>query len=137
MGTAAPSPDVERLAVRLAELAAVTPLLNRMSPDRVRGHVASVRRYLHDEVLAQAHREELRVVPALCHAGGGCEAATLAVEHDTVRLAAAELDGMAQRAVTPDTVAALSGLLYGIEALLGGHLRHEAGADPDLTTTRP
>lgn len=127
----APEHAVDDLAVRLAALSAVTPLLSELQVCEVRGHMAGVLEYLHEEVLPQAHAEELALFPILDRIGS-LAAAGLAVEHDTVREVTAELDEMQGAQITTTSVRTLSGLLVGIEALLTGHLDHEADALEDL-----
>jgi hypothetical protein len=126
-----PEHAVDGLADRLASLTALTPLLGELQVCEVRGHVAGVLDYLHDEVLPQAHAEELALFPILDRIGSMAGPA-LAAEHDTVREVTAELDGMQAAQITTASVGVLSGLLMGAEALLTEHLDHEGDALDDL-----
>ena len=121
------APTVEaRLAARLRELSVVTRVLDQLPACEIRGHVAGVRSYLHDEVIRQAHHEESLLFPVLQRVGTVGMEAALSAEHDTVRLAAAQLDDMAARPLTTATVDHVAGLLSGVEQLLDSHLSHEA-----------
>ncbi|WP_370324205.1 hemerythrin domain-containing protein [Euzebya sp.] len=126
-----------QLLVRLDDLAVVTPALPELSPGEVRSHLDQVRGFLHDEVLAHASAEELALFPVLERTAGPRVVARLAVEHDTVRLAVAELDAVAARPMTGAQVRRTQAVLLGIEALLHGHLAHEvaAGDLPDPNDT--
>lgn len=120
-------------AQRLAELTAVTPLLEQLPGHEVRGHVAGVRSYLHDEILRDAAVEETTLFPVFDRLGeGGGLRAALTVEHDTVRDAAARLDDLARRPLGAAAVRDLSGLLSGIGLLLDQHLGHESDASLTL-----
>jgi hypothetical protein len=96
----------------------------------LRGHVAGLRSFLHDEVLPQAQAEELVLFPVLDRLGGRLGAA-LSVEHDTVQKVAAALDHHADAPMTRPHVRRLTGLLDGNGLLIDRHLHHEADAALD------
>lgn len=128
-----PAPTSEvRLAARMRELSVTTRVLDQLPGCEIRGHVAGVRSYLHDEVIRQAHHEELLLFPVLQRVGTVAMEAELAAEHDTVRLAAAQLDDMTARPLTMPIVHHVAGLLTGIEQLLDSHLAHESDASIDV-----
>jgi hypothetical protein len=118
--------DDRDLGNRLLELRAVS--IPEMPACEIRGHVAQMRAYLHDDVLRQAHHEELVLFPVLDRLNGGHAArigSLLRAEHDTVREATAALDDLAGLPFTRAHVRRLEGLVEGIAVLIDGHLQHE------------
>jgi hypothetical protein len=123
--------DHDGLSEHLAELAATTPVLEELQLCEVRGHLAGVRSYLHDEILPSADAEEVALFPLLAERGSSASAG-LILEHRTVRRATETLDEAAERPFTRAAIHQLAGLLRGTDALLADHLAHETDAFDDL-----
>lgn len=127
-GAAALLPSNASLAERLAELTAVTATMEGQPPAAVRAHVDVVRTFLYEEVLLQAHREELELLPHLDRMGRTADSSVLLAEHDTLRDAVAAIDGLVRGPLTPALLRRVTGLLRDIELLLHTHLDHEQAA---------
>lgn len=127
-GAAAVLPRNASLAERLAELTAITATMEGRPQAEVRAHVDVVRAFLYEEVLLQAHVEELELIPHLDRLGRSAESSVLLAEHDTLRDAVAGIDGLVRGPLTPDLLDRVTGLLRDIELLLHTHLDHEHDA---------
>lgn len=133
----APSVDEPHvvLTARLDELTAVTPYLVDLPTYEVRGHVEGMRTFLHDEVLPQAHAEEVALFPIierLRTPHGPRLRVALTAQHDTIREVAGRLATFTSKPLTTPRVHRVSGLLEGLGVLLGEHLEEEADASTDL-----
>lgn len=122
------------LTDRLTRLSSISDRMGELPACEIRGHVAGVRAFLHDDVLRHAHAEELVLFPAFDRLGadGGRLALGLLAEHDTIRDATRSLGEAAARPLSTATIRTLSGLLDGVGLLLDAHLGHESTAAMEL-----
>ncbi|QBI18436.1 hemerythrin domain-containing protein [Egibacter rhizosphaerae] len=137
-GTAGPRHHTA-LTQRLAEISELTPYLEWLITPEIRGQLAGMLGFLHDDVLHHAHEEERVIFPPLERLGPEGERlrAALLAEHDTLREAAARLDACAVVHLDQTTIPGLAGLMRATEALLAHHLDQEALATERLLVQLP